>query len=147
MNIKHEMILNAFDLNELYYNIEKAYSFSNEMSEESAFAVFIDELLEKHNLIKYIGDYRIRNGNIDDINKTFRDIGECRDGAENKPILDIYSKSNHIFMVFTYLESNKKEIEETLSLSALKYYFGYKHIQEVEDDLEYLLNEYEGMEK
>lgn len=142
--MNHELIINAFTLEEGYNDVEKAYSFSEEKSEEAAYAVFIDELLEKHNLIKFAESYIIKDEEIDDIRDTLRNLGKCEKEVGKKTRIDIYDKDNDEYRVYTCLEANEEEIERILSLSALKYYIDdYDRLQEIEERLEEILREYE----
>jgi len=142
MNINHEIITNAFTLENEYNDVEKAYYFSDDKSEGSAYSIFIEALLEKHNLIEYVGDYCIKDDDIDDIESTLRAIGKCYKEAGKKPTLDIHDDDNGEYRVFTYLKSDENNIKEALSLSALKYYFDNEHMHEVENDLEEKLEKY-----
>ena len=143
MNIEHEMVINAFILEEMYNDVEKAYSFSEKKSEIAAFAIFIDELLEKHGLVEFADSYVIKDEEIDDIEDTFISLGNCEKAVGKKPRIDIYDKDNDEYRVYTYLESDEEEIEKVLSLSALKYYINDgKRLQEIEDNLEEILGEY-----
>lgn len=142
--MNHELIINAFTLEEGYNDVEKAYSFSEEKSEEVAFCVFIDELLEKYNLIEFADSYIIKDEEIDDIKDTLRYLGNCDKAVGKKPRIDIYDKDNNEYRVYTYLEKDEEEIKRILSLSALTYYIDdYKRLQKIEDDLEETLQEYE----
>lgn len=142
--MNHELIINAFTLEEGYNDVEKAYSFSEEKSEEAAYAVFIDELLEKHNLIKFAESYTVKDEEIDEIKDTLRDLGKCEKEVGKKIRIDIYDKDNGEYRVYTCLEVDEEEVERILSLSALKYYIDdYDRLQEIEERLEEILREYE----
>jgi len=136
MNIKYKLLDNLFILGK-DYNIEEAFSFSDNALEETAYAIFIEELLEKHNYIKLVGTYVIKDDDINKIKNSLSDLNNCSNKIGNNLRIDIYDSLEDEFKVFTYFDKDDKELKEIFSLSSLKYFFNdYKRLKDIEYKLE-----------